>query len=158
MPRPRFKPTDEQRRMVETTSGLGLTEVQIADLVNIDPKTLRKYFQREIKVGNVRAYTAVKQTFYQMATSGKNSAATTAWLNDFHRRPQSHPKQEQEKAVNDAHGSPVPEELNAELDKRITAELDGVAGAGAAASVPGQSEPGTEADSSSQVEGLARAA
>jgi hypothetical protein len=147
MPRPRFKPTDEHRRMVETTSGLGLTEVQIADVLNIDPKTLRKYFQREIKVGNVRAYTAVKQTFYQMATSGKNAAATTAWLNDFHRRPQNHLKQEQEKAANITHGVPVPEELHAELDKTITAELDSVAAAGAAASVRGQSEVGTEADS-----------
>jgi hypothetical protein len=144
--------------MVETTSGLGLTEVQIADVLNIDPKTLRKYFQREIRGGSVRAYTAVRQTFYQMATSGKNTTATTAWLNDFHRRPQNHPKQEQEKVANDAHGSPVPEELNAELDKRITAELDGVAAAAAAGSVRGQSEPGTEADSASQVEGLARAA
>jgi hypothetical protein len=139
-------------------SGVGLTEVQIADIMDIDPKTLRKYFPREIKGGNILAFAAVKRTFYQMATSGKNTAATTAWIHDFHRRAHRHGQPGQDQEAKREHGNPVPEELNAELDKRITAELDGVAAAGEAASVRGKSEPGDEKDSAPQMEGLARAA
>jgi len=38
-------PSDEQRRLVESTSGLGLPHEQIAILVGIDDKTLRKYYR-----------------------------------------------------------------------------------------------------------------
>jgi len=37
------KPTDEQRKLVETSAGLGLPHEQIGALIGIDDKTLRKH-------------------------------------------------------------------------------------------------------------------
>jgi len=40
-----FDPTAEQRRLARGMSGLGLPQEQIALLLEIDPKTLRKHFR-----------------------------------------------------------------------------------------------------------------
>ena len=49
------KPTDENRKLVESTSGLGLPHEQIAILVGIDDKTLRKHYRHELDVGKAKA-------------------------------------------------------------------------------------------------------
>ena len=83
MARPRFKPTDEQRRFVETMSGYGVPEDEIAALLRakgIDPKTLRKYFRLELDMGEIKAIARVAQVCYEMANSGTCIAATIFWL------------------------------------------------------------------------------
>jgi len=55
IPQKAHKPTDESRRMVESTSGLGLPHEQIAILVGIDDKTLRKYYRTELDLGKAKA-------------------------------------------------------------------------------------------------------
>jgi hypothetical protein len=81
MPRPRFIPTDEQRRLVKSLAAIGTKQCEIAPLVGVrSEKTLRKYFRQELDRGELEANGKVAQALYQMATSGKNVAATVFWL------------------------------------------------------------------------------
>ena len=75
-----FNPTDEQRRTVRGMSGFGIPQADIATLLEIDDKTLRKYFRRELDRGSIEATTKVAQTLFQMATSGQNTAASIFWM------------------------------------------------------------------------------
>jgi hypothetical protein len=45
---PAFEPTDDQRRTVEKLSGLGLPQGDIAQVVGVDEKTLRKHLRAEL--------------------------------------------------------------------------------------------------------------
>jgi hypothetical protein len=67
-------PTDEQRRLVESTSGLGLPHEQIAMLVDIDDKTLRKHYRRELDMGKAKANSQIAKTLYQKATAGDTTS------------------------------------------------------------------------------------
>ena len=80
MPRPKFNATAEQRKVVEGMSGVGVPEEGIAKTLGIDAKTLRKYFRCELDLGAVKASTAVAQSAFRMATSGKHPAMTMFWL------------------------------------------------------------------------------
>jgi hypothetical protein len=83
MPRPRFEPTMEERKLVQAMAGFGIPEPQIAGTIGehgIDAKTLRKHFRRELDTGATKANTAVAQTLYKMASSGHHAAATIFWL------------------------------------------------------------------------------
>jgi hypothetical protein len=79
MPRPSFKPTDEQRRMVKIMAALGTRHEDIATILEITPKTLRKHFRQELTRGAIEANAKVGQTLFAMATSGRNIAATIYW-------------------------------------------------------------------------------
>src|SRR6185437_12189264 len=78
MIRPAFEPTDERRRQAETLAGLGLTQDQIALIIGCDPKTLRKHFDHELKVGDARATEKVAKSLFERATSGEGRDAVTA--------------------------------------------------------------------------------
>lgn len=79
MPRPSFKATDEQQRMVKTMAALGTRHEDIAAILDITPKTLRKHFRVELTRGAIEANAKVGQTLFSMATSGRNIAATIYW-------------------------------------------------------------------------------
>lgn len=79
MPRPSFKPTEEQRRIVKTMAALGTRHEDIAMVLEITPKTLRKHFRHELTRGAIEANVKVGQTLFSMATSGRNIAATIYW-------------------------------------------------------------------------------
>jgi hypothetical protein len=86
MPRPRLKPNDEQRRLVKSLAAMGTPQEHIALKIGIrSPKTLRKYFKEQLDFGMVDATIKVKQTLFQMATSGKSFAATQFWLKTHNR-------------------------------------------------------------------------
>ena len=68
------KPTNESRKMVESTSGLGLPHEQIAILVGIDDKTLRKYYRTELDLGKAKANGQIAKTLFSKATSGDTTA------------------------------------------------------------------------------------
>jgi hypothetical protein len=81
MPRPRFTPTEEQRRLVKSLSAYGVPQEQIAWRIDIrSAKTLRKHFRKELDGGALEANTSVVQTLYKMATSGEHPGATVFWL------------------------------------------------------------------------------
>ena len=74
--RPSFKPTDEQRALVEQVAGYGLPEAQIAALVciDIDADTLRKHFRQELAQGRARANADIGRTLYQKAMAGDTAS------------------------------------------------------------------------------------
>jgi predicted transcriptional regulator len=74
IPQEAHTPTDENRRLVESTSGLGLPHEQIAILVGIDDKTLRKYYRIELDMGKAKANGQIAKTLYSKATGGDTTA------------------------------------------------------------------------------------
>jgi hypothetical protein len=94
MPRPRLHPTDEQRKRVKSLAALGLTQAEIAGMMDIrSTKTLRKYFRRELDRVDLEGYAKVRQTHFHMATDGKHWLATKAWQDSYHRRHGQDPDQ-----------------------------------------------------------------
>jgi len=55
---------------------IGIPQDDIALLLDVTPKTLRKYFRRELTHGAIEANAKVMETLFEMATSGDNTAAT----------------------------------------------------------------------------------
>lgn len=76
----RFDPTQEQRRLVHAMAGFGIPHDGIATHLDIDPKTLRLHFRRELNRGAVDATAKVAQSLFSMATTGKNVAAAIFWM------------------------------------------------------------------------------
>ena len=65
--RPSHVPTDETRNMVESLSGFGIPQDEIARLVGIDPKTLRFHYAEQIELGGIKATAKVAQNLFTMA-------------------------------------------------------------------------------------------
>jgi len=53
--RPSFQSTQSQRQMVEAMAGCGIPETDIATVVGIAAKTLRKHFRAELDTGHIKA-------------------------------------------------------------------------------------------------------
>jgi hypothetical protein len=81
MPRPSFKPTPEQRKLVRSLAALGLRQEWICEMLHLrSPKTLRKHFREELSKGQAEATAAVARTAYEMAFSGRYPAMLMFWL------------------------------------------------------------------------------
>jgi len=81
MARPKFIPTEEQKRTVKSMAAYGIKEEGIARVLLFrSPKTLRKHFREELSLGEIEAVAQVAQTHYQMARSGKYPASTMNFL------------------------------------------------------------------------------
>lgn len=74
-----FRPTEPQRRTVRAMSGFGIPQADIATLLEIDGKTLRKHFRAELERGSIEATAKVAQLLFNLATSG-NVAAAIFWM------------------------------------------------------------------------------
>jgi hypothetical protein len=73
--RPAFVPTAENRRLVESMSGLRVPQVHIARMLTaegIHVETLRKYFQDELDLGHMKADANLARVAYSMAVDDKN--------------------------------------------------------------------------------------
>jgi hypothetical protein len=68
------EPTEQTRKLVESSSGLGLPHESIAVLVGIDDKTLRKHYRSELDTGKAKAHVKIAQTLYQKATAGDTTS------------------------------------------------------------------------------------
>lgn len=74
-----FKPTDEQRELVEQLAAFGVRFEEMPVLVkdengkSISLPTLTKYFSQELKQGKLKANVKVAQTLFKRAMSGENS-------------------------------------------------------------------------------------
>jgi hypothetical protein len=80
--RPSFEPSQSQRQMVEAMAGCGVPEADIAVVVGIAPKTLRKHFRDELDTGHIKASAKVAGNLYRIATGSGREAVTAAifWL------------------------------------------------------------------------------
>lgn len=74
MSRNPHKPTQESRRLVETSSGIGLPHEQIGLLLDIDDKTLRKHYRDELNKGKAKAHLKIAETLYKKATGGDTTS------------------------------------------------------------------------------------
>ena len=80
MPRPKLKPTDEERALVKHLAAVGTPQNQISKRLRIrSEKTLRKYFRDEIDLGAMEANASVAGDLYKSARSG-NVEAQKFWL------------------------------------------------------------------------------
>tara|TARA_R110000868_G_scaffold408157_1_gene690553 strand:- start:44 stop:370 length:327 start_codon:yes stop_codon:yes gene_type:complete len=70
----KHKPTKEFRATVESTSGLGLPHEQIAMLIGVDDKTLRKHYRHELDMGKAKANGQIAKTLYSKAIAGDTTS------------------------------------------------------------------------------------
>lgn len=68
--RPAYEPTDKDRGLVEAMSAYGVPQLEIAAVLEIDDKTLRKHFRRELDTATAKAVTKVGQQLYNKAVNG----------------------------------------------------------------------------------------
>jgi hypothetical protein len=82
MARPRHQPELAQRRQVEAMAGYGVREADIARVLGIDPKTLRKHYREELDLGHVKANAKVAENLFRKATGEGREAVVAAmfWL------------------------------------------------------------------------------
>ena len=69
-------------RQVEAMAAYGVPEADIARVLGIDPKTLRKHYREELDSGHVKANAKVAENLYRKATGEGREAVTAAifWL------------------------------------------------------------------------------
>ena len=63
-------------------AGYGIPEADIACVLEIDPKTLRRHYRRELDKGHIKANSKVAENLYRKATGEGREAVTAAifWL------------------------------------------------------------------------------
>jgi len=82
MGRPAHKPQPAGRRQVEAMAAYGIPEADVARVLGIDPKTLRKHYRDEIDTGSIKANSRIAESLYRKAM-GDGAQSVTAcifWL------------------------------------------------------------------------------
>ena len=79
MGRRAHKPDPASRRQVEAMAAYGIPEIDIARVVGVDPKTLRKHYRDELDLGETKANAQVAGFLFNSARSG-NVTAQIFWL------------------------------------------------------------------------------
>lgn len=77
---PPWAPTDEQRKQIESMSGMGIRQDDMAKILDVDPKTLRKHCRKELDQGSIKATMKVAQNLFKQATEENNTAAMIFWM------------------------------------------------------------------------------
>ncbi len=116
MGRRAHKPDPTSRRQVEAMAAYGVPEADIARVVGIDPKTLRKHYREELDVGAIKANSRIAESLYRKALGDGAQSVTAAifWL-----KTRAHWKETDVHEVN--HSGPVTIELvPGEPRKRLT--------------------------------------
>ena len=82
MGRRAHRPDPAARRQVGAMAGYGIPEADIACVLEIDAKTLRKHYRRELDKGHIKATARVTENLYRKATGEGREAVTAAifWL------------------------------------------------------------------------------
>ncbi len=78
MGRPSYRPDETSRRQVEAMAGYGIPEADIAKVIGIDAKTLRKHYRSELDIAPVKANSAVAQSLFKKATGDGPQSVTAA--------------------------------------------------------------------------------
>ena len=80
--RPPHVPTKEAQDLVESLSGFGIPQPDIAKLIGIDPKTLRLHYAEQIELGGIKASAKVAQNLFNMACKPNREGLQAAifWL------------------------------------------------------------------------------
>lgn len=79
MSRKPHEPTQKTRAEVSALASFGVPQEDIATYIEIDSKTLRKYYRRELDTAVTRANAAVAKRLYEQAT-GDSVPAAIFWM------------------------------------------------------------------------------
>jgi len=79
MGRRAHKPDLAQRRQVEAMAAYGIPEINIAAVLGVDPKTLRKHYRDELDLGETKANAQVAGYLFNAAKNG-TVTAQIFWL------------------------------------------------------------------------------
>jgi hypothetical protein len=82
MARKAHLPEPVSRRQVEAMAAYGVPEADIARVLGIDPKTLRKHYRDELDTGSIKANSRMAENLYRKAMGDGPQAvtATIFWL------------------------------------------------------------------------------
>jgi hypothetical protein len=105
--RPKFVPTDAERKQVEAMSGYGLPQEHIAVLIRdgISVDTLQEHFAAELKKGKAKANSQIGKTLFQKAMGGDTTAMI--WWSKTQMKWSETVKTENKTEVTGADGEPV---------------------------------------------------
>ena len=78
--RPPHKANEQTQQMVLTATGMGMDQETISKLLDIAPKTLRKFYRHELDTGAAKANFSVAKSLYDRASGGKDTVASSFWL------------------------------------------------------------------------------
>ncbi len=68
------EPTEKHRKTVEAMSSYGIPHEDIAKVIGIDDKTLRKHYRNELDTACAKANSQVAQRLYQKCMDGDTSS------------------------------------------------------------------------------------
>lgn len=77
--RPRYAPTDKDRKSVRAMTAYGIEQAQICAILGITDKTLRRHFRAELAVAATEANARVAEALYKRALAG-DTRAMEYWL------------------------------------------------------------------------------
>ena len=75
MPNNPHEPTKRTRATVESMSGYGIPQEEIARVIGIQEKTLRKHYREELDTAATKANAKVAESLYKKATGWKRNGA-----------------------------------------------------------------------------------
>jgi hypothetical protein len=110
MGRKAHRPDPVTRRQVETMAAYGIPEADIATVIEIDPKTLRRHYRKELSTGHIKANTKVAENLYRKATGDGRESVVAAifWLKTRARWKETTIHEVTEATGNDADHSDAP--------------------------------------------------
>ena len=79
MARPKFEPSKAEREMVSLHATIGTPQEVIADILDIDPTTLRRHFRKELDQSFAKANATIGGALYNKAKGG-DTAAMIFWM------------------------------------------------------------------------------
>ena len=74
MPMPKHEPTRESRQLVQLHATIGTQQNTIADILGIDPKTLRLHYREELDHASAQANATIGGALFNKAKSGDTTA------------------------------------------------------------------------------------
>lgn len=79
MPKPEHEPTKATRELVSLHATMGTTQELIAGLLEIDPKTLRRHYRKELDHSLAKANATIGGALFNKAKSG-DTGAMIFWM------------------------------------------------------------------------------
>lgn len=77
--KPPHEPTRATRELVQLHAMVGTRQETIAEIIGIDPKTLRKYYRKELDHSKAKANATIGGALFNKAKSG-DTAAMIFWM------------------------------------------------------------------------------
>lgn len=79
MPMPKHEPTPETRKLVQLHTTVGTTQDNVARIIGIDAKTLRKHYRDELDLSLAKANATIGGALFNKAKAG-DTAAMIFWM------------------------------------------------------------------------------